>query len=165
MDYDLWLRLADAGIPATYVPRPLAIYEVHGESKTGTVEPSEFVREWAEALLKSGRNRQAAFAFGRAAAASAAAARRSLSAAEVREITERVLRDQQARGRDLDPQAVRAGALVEAAVVELHRSPRGLRHLTQPAVWRYPQTKARLALASRFFVHSLVMRGREVLPG
>jgi Glycosyl transferase family 2 len=163
MDYDLWLRLADAGIPATYVPRPLAVYEVHGDSKTGTVEPSEFVREWAEALFKSGREQQAAFAFGRSAAASEASARCSLSPAEVREVTERVLQEQRKRGRDLDPQAVNAGALVEAAVAELHRSPRGLRHLARPTVWRYPQTRARLALASRFFGHSLIMRGRRRL--
>ena len=31
-DYDLWLRLASAGISFTYVPEPLAEYRVHGAS-------------------------------------------------------------------------------------------------------------------------------------
>ena len=57
MDYDLWLRLIDAGIAAVYVSATLAIYEVHDKSKTGSVEPSEWSSEWAKALFKSGRTR------------------------------------------------------------------------------------------------------------
>ena len=158
MDYDLWLRLIDAGIPSVYVPKPLAIYEVHDVSKTGTVDPADFVRDWAEALLKSGRTREAAFAFGRAAAASAGRVSSSLSPSEVLGLAQRVLEEEREEGRELEPQAVAVGAAVEAAVIELHRSPKGLRHLTRPAVWRYPQTRARLNLAGRFFVKSLMMR-------
>ena len=165
MDYDLWLRLIDAGIPAVYVPGDLAIYEVHERSKTGSVESGEWVREWAEALFKSGRARQAAFAFGRAAAASFGQARNALSRAEVTELAERVVHDQRERGRELDAQAVAAGASVEAAVIDLHRSPAGLRHLLRPFLWRYPQTRARLTLAGRFFVQSLATRIRASLPG
>jgi glycosyltransferase involved in cell wall biosynthesis len=163
MDYDLWLRLVDAGIPAVYIPRTLAIYEVHQGSKTGTVDPSEFVREWAEALFKSGRTREAAFAFGRAAAASAAEARKSLSRTEITSLADRVVQDQHGHGRTLDPRAVEAGASVEAAVIEVHRSPAGLRHLLQPSVWRYPQTRARLILASRFLARSLMLRAGSVV--
>lgn len=165
MDYDLWLRLVDAGIPAVYVPGTLAIYEVHDTSKTGSVEPTDWVRDWAEALLKSGRTRQAAFAFGRAASASVGSGRNALSPEEVTGLAERVVHDQQARGHELDPRAVAAGASVEAAVIELHRSPAGLRHLLRPFVWRYPQTRARLTLAGRFFVQSLATRFRSALPG
>lgn len=162
MDYDLWLRLVDAGIPAVYVPRVLAIYEVHENSKTGIVHPSEFVREWAEALFKSGRTREAAFAFGRAASASLGT---SLSASAIANLAKQVVEDQRVHGRELDTEAVAAGATVEAAVIELHRSPAGLRHLLRPRVWRYPQTRARLTLAGRFLLRLLTLRARSARSG
>jgi hypothetical protein len=158
MDYDLWLRLVDAGVPAVYVPRILAIYVVHEKSKTGNVDPSDFVREWAEALFKSGRTREAAFAFGRAASASMGSA---LSASEISNLAEQVVEDHRTRGRELDPGAVVAGATVETAMIELHRSPAGLRHLLKPQIWRYPQTRARVTLASRFLFRTLVLRARS----
>lgn len=164
MDYDLWLRLVDAEVPAVHIPRVLAVYDVHGNSKTGTVHPSDFVRDWGEALYKAGRARQAAFAFGRAAAALAGASRNSLDPTDIRELAEHVLHDQRARGRELDPKAVAAGVSVEAAVIELHRSPQGLRHLLRPNVWRYPQTWVRLSIAIRFLVRELefVVRARAL---
>ena len=36
MDFELWLRFVEAGIPATYVGTTLAAFEVHEGSKTGT---------------------------------------------------------------------------------------------------------------------------------
>ena len=29
MDYDLWLRLFDAGVPYVYVPETLSVFELH----------------------------------------------------------------------------------------------------------------------------------------
>ena len=165
MDYDLFLRLADADIPAAHVRGSLATYEIHDASKTGSVQRADFLSEEAEALLKSGRTRQAAFAFGRAAATSAGSAPRALSQEEVEGTVERVVQDQRTRGRNLDARAIAAGAYVEAAMIELHRSPLGLRHLLLPAIWRYPETRARLLRAGRFFYHSAVQRARFTLSG
>jgi hypothetical protein len=164
MDYDLWLRLADAGVAAAFVPGTLATYEIHDASKTGSVNPGEFLQEEAEALLKSGRLQEAAFAFGRAEATSVRFAQRNLGPTEVREGVARVLRDQGSRERRLDSRAVAAGMYVEAAMIELHRSPLGIRHLLRPTLWRYPETRARLRRASRFFIQSLVTRMHPELP-
>jgi glycosyltransferase involved in cell wall biosynthesis len=162
MDYDLWLRLADAPIPPAFVRGSLATYEIHAESKTGAVPPAAFLSEEAEALLKSGRTRQAAFVFGRVASISASSSG-SLGAIEVDEAVRLAMKDLEARGRDSDLGAVAAGAYVEAAMIELRRSPYGVHHLLRPTVWRYPDTRARLRRAGRFFVHSAAMRVRAVL--
>ena len=37
MDFDLWLRLLDADVPAAYIPEPLAVFEIHGPRRP---EPS-----------------------------------------------------------------------------------------------------------------------------
>ena len=71
MDFDLWLRLLDARVPAAHVPEALAAFEIHGSSKTGKVDLSVFYREEAASLLKSGRGTPAAAGLGRAAAAAA----------------------------------------------------------------------------------------------
>src|SRR5205823_3040185 len=51
MDYDLWLRLIDAGIPSARVPAVVATFEIHDSSKTGTAGRSGFLREESLALL------------------------------------------------------------------------------------------------------------------
>jgi glycosyltransferase involved in cell wall biosynthesis len=109
MDYDLWIRMIDAGVRSAYVPRTLAIFEIHPDSKTGAANPGEFFREEAQALAKSGRARQAAFGFGRAAAAL------GVSIEDV------------APELKLDAAAARAGLDAERGVRELRRrSPRGV---------------------------------------
>ncbi len=55
MDFDLWLRFVDAGIAAVYVPVPLATFEVHAESKTGSAGGRSFALEEFRAQVKRGR--------------------------------------------------------------------------------------------------------------
>lgn len=68
MDLDLWLRLIDGGAPHRYLPEVLAVFEVHSDSKSGSVPHSHFLVDDARARWKSGRFTDAAFAFGRAIA-------------------------------------------------------------------------------------------------
>ena len=72
MDFELWLRLLEHGVRGVYVPETLAVFEVHGESKTGSVARAAFFAEEERALLARGRVRAAALARGRAAASAAA---------------------------------------------------------------------------------------------
>jgi glycosyltransferase involved in cell wall biosynthesis len=142
MDYDLWLRLLDAGVPAVYVREPLAVFEVHGDSKTGSSNVGAFFREEGLALLKSGRRRQAAFAFGRSAAALGVPVDEVLPESE------------------LDRRAALAGVQTESAVHELKSgSPRGLLRLIRPRVWRQPEARARMLLLARAALGRLDRRG------
>jgi hypothetical protein len=126
MDFDLWLRLVEAGVKAAYVPESLAVFEVHAESKTGSTNPGEFFREEALALLKCGRRRQASFAFGRAAAALG------------------VPPETLEAGTALDQRAVFAGMQVETCERELRaRSPRALLRIARPSVWRSREARLR----------------------
>lgn len=68
MDLDLWLRLIDSGLQHAYIDEVLAVFEVHEDSKSGSVSHATFLLDDARARLKSGRTRQAAFSLGRAAA-------------------------------------------------------------------------------------------------
>lgn len=54
MDYELWLRFARAEVPAVYVPEPLARFEVHEASKTGSAGTLAFAEEEVRALRKHG---------------------------------------------------------------------------------------------------------------
>lgn len=65
MDFELWLRIVAAGIATTYVPSVLASFEVHGESKTGSVRAFDFAEEEARALQKHGQPHSAAMAIDR----------------------------------------------------------------------------------------------------
>jgi hypothetical protein len=144
MDYDLWLRLVDAGIPSTYIPEALAEFEIHTSSKTGSASRSEFLREESQALLKSGRDRQAAFALGRAIAVEASTAvsdKQRYPKLAVDRLTDGV---REARP-ELDPIAVEAGVRSEAAVIEFRRTPLGIRHLMALDIWRYRETRRRMA--------------------
>jgi len=74
MDIDLWIRLVDAGVTAVYLARPMAAFEIHPASKTGSLGQDRFQLEHARALAKSGRMRAASAAVGRATALGATSA-------------------------------------------------------------------------------------------
>jgi GT2 family glycosyltransferase len=135
MDFDLWLRLIDAGIAAAYVPETLAVFEIHGDSKTGTVDLSEFYREEAAALLKSGREGPAAAGLGRAAAAAALTAEGRVDAGRLAEMIGRFERTAVEWGLEPDRRIVRPAAFAEAARLELQVSAGGFRHLLSPLPW------------------------------
>lgn len=65
MDFDLWLRMMDAGVQARYVPRVMARFELHPESKTGSQGKLAFAQEEARAHAKHGRHHEAAMVIDR----------------------------------------------------------------------------------------------------
>ena len=133
MDFDLWLRLLDAGVPAAYIPEALAVFEIHSSSKTGSIDLSEFYREEALSLLKSGRRRSAAASLGRAAAAAALTEGGRIDSRRLATTIGRFEKMATTWGLEAERRVVRPAAFVEAARFEFVRgSPRGLRHLARP---------------------------------
>ena len=158
MDYDLWLRLVDANIPSVCVPEVLAVFEIHTSSKTGSTSRVDFLREESRALLKSGRERQAAFALGRAAALEASEKPRDREPAlEIDQLTKATRTDHP----QLDPRAIEAGVRSEAVVIEFRRTqPRGVIQVMTRDMWRYPETRRRLSEAARWAFRMGVRRAR-----
>ena len=134
-DFDLWLRLIDAGVPAAYVPEPLAVFAVHSTSKTGRISVSEFYREESFALLKSGRRSPAAAGLGRAAAAAALTRDGRVDSGALAAQIEHFENVASEWGLEAEQKVVRPAALAEAARFELQVTPRGLRHLARPSPW------------------------------
>ncbi len=152
MDFDLWLRLVDAGVPAAYIPEALAVFEIHSSSKTGSIDLSEFYREEALALLKSGRRTLAATSLGRAAAAAALMEDGRVDPGRLAETIDRFTELATTWHLESERGVVRPAAFVEAARFALVQgSPSGLRYLARPAPWT-----SRTALR---------MLGRDVLRG
>lgn len=135
MDFDLWLRLIDAGVPAVHIPEVLAVFEIHPMSKTGSIDLSEFYREQAFALTKSGRRRAAAATLGRAAAAATLMDDGRIDASRLPETITRFEGMAIRWGLESDSREVRSAAFAEAARLELQVSLRGFRHLARPAPW------------------------------
>jgi hypothetical protein len=162
MDYDLWLRLLDAEVPAAHVPDALAVFEIHGLSKTGSVDLSEFYREEATALLKIGRRLAAAAGLGRAAAAAALTADGRVDSGRLPEAIGRFERMAIDWGLAAESRVVRPAGYAEAARLELQVTPRGIRHLARPAPW-LSRTSRRMIL--RAAGRAPVSIGRRVRGG
>jgi hypothetical protein len=165
MDFDLWLRLIDAGVPALYVPEVLAVFEIHADSKTGSIPAREWALEDAAAMLKRGHASDGALLLGRIAARSVHEFGSPIDRGRLEgEITEVV-----AYGRKLSPTldvaTIRAAAYAEAAERELFAPKRRYRYLFSPEPWRVSRTRKRLvsALAARTirFVARKVRRGKR----
>lgn len=135
MDFDLWLRLIDARVPSAHIPEALAVFEIHASSKTGRTELSEFYREEAFALLKSGRTRSAAAGLGRAAAAAALVGEARVDPDRLPKSIERFESIAIDWGLEPERPVVRPAAFAEAARLELQVSLRGFRHLARPTPW------------------------------
>lgn len=67
MDYDLWLRLLTANVPSSRVSGIVARFEVHDDSKGGSVPFAQFALEAARAALDNSHPAAAAALVGRAA--------------------------------------------------------------------------------------------------
>jgi glycosyltransferase involved in cell wall biosynthesis len=129
MDIDLWLRLVDSGVTPRYVRGVVAAFEIHGDSKTGSLGRSAFLLEHARALAKSGRIEAASAAVGRSLAF-----------------------DPSLDGIPAwaEPRIVRRAAAAERAVERLRRGDlRGLGALARPAVWRERVVRRRLLASLR----------------
>jgi len=135
MDFDLWLRLADAGVRAVYVPETLASFVFSSSSKSGSIPWGEFLREEAVSLLRSGRVRTAALRAGKAAAWNAFVDGRIESRLLKREIR------RLASELGLPEVLVRAGARTEAAFLEPPASAAAYRHVLTVAPWRVRETR------------------------
>lgn len=59
MDLDLWLKMVDAEVRAHYIAEPLAIFEIHGSSKTGGLDSGEFMLEASTVYLRRNRPTEA----------------------------------------------------------------------------------------------------------
>ncbi len=142
MDFDLWLRLIDEGIPWVYVPKVLARFEVHPSSKTGTEGLAPFYMEESKALAKTGRARLAAMALGRAAAHAALLGDKIDNAMLTSSIED--------LSGSLDRRIVDAAARTEAALVEAASGHGilGARHLLRLGPWTVQETRRRLMRAA-----------------
>jgi len=128
MDIDLWIRLVDTGVHAHYIPEDLAVFEIHGSSKTGSVARTDFILEHARALEKSGRRRAASAAVGRAGAFG--------PLPEVPAWADRRL--------------VETARAAEHGIEQLRaRDPRGAVPLLRPRVWREREVRARVVAGLR----------------
>lgn len=149
MDFDLWLRLQDAGVASAYVPETLAVFEVHEASKTGMLNYSEFFREESTVLLKSGRRSSAAALLGRAAAAAAQTENGTVDSSRLRELVAGFESQALALGLAAELRLVEPAAYAEAARLELQASVKGVRHLMRPGPWRFALTRRLLGGAAR----------------
>jgi GT2 family glycosyltransferase len=148
MDFDLWLRLIDADVPAAYVRETLAVFEVHSSSKTGSIDLSEFYREESVALLKSGRRSPAAAGLGRAAAAGSLTSDGRIDSGRLSAMIEQFENVANEWGLESELKVVRPAALAEAARFELQVTPLGLRHLARPAPWLSPSSRRMILRAA-----------------
>lgn len=136
MDFDLWLRLIDEGIKGVHIPKPLAVFEVHGDSKSGSVPHARFLVDEAAVRWKSGRHRSASFALGRAIAWADA----EESDVDVQETFESLVENNPA----LDAKAFRAGARVETAILEMKASKTAALRLMDVRLWTTRESRSRL---------------------
>jgi hypothetical protein len=135
MDVALWASLVALGCRVVHVDQPLARFEVHPESKTGSVPRSDFLLEHARALREAGLAAAANATVGRAAAWLAAEERMRLSAA--------------LRRLDGSQPAARAAAEAELLVLALQLRRPGLARDVRLAPLRRPESRQRLVLAAR----------------
>lgn len=147
MDFDLWVRLMDAGVPLVYVPETLAVFEIHSDSKTGKLQLSDFILEEARALEKGRHHHLADLARGRAAAHRAFVGR-SIPPRRLRQEVERIWMT----GENRDPRVakrIKAAARTEAGLFEMQNfSLLGVRHLLARDPWLVKQTRARILHAA-----------------
>jgi len=134
MDVALWARLVAAGRRAVHAGRPLARFEVHPASKTGSVPRSDFLLEHARALREAGLVEAAEAATGRAAAWLAADEHLRLADALIR--------------AGASSSAARAGAEAEAIVLAVQLRRPALARDVRLAPFRRRESRRRLMLAA-----------------
>lgn len=144
MDMDLWVRMLDRGLRAARIPLLLAIFEVHGDSKSGSLSHSEFVIEEALVRLRSGRLRSGAVAVGRAAA-TRAWERKSLSVSSMKDEADRILADRRFMALKVDSDLVEAGGRAERLLLLLKsRQPEAVVSAFDIEIWRHAEARARV---------------------
>lgn len=145
MDFDLWLGLIDAAVPALYVPEVLAVFEIHPDSKTGSIPARDWALEDAAAMLKRGHTDDGALLLGRIAARSVHEFGSAIDRGRLEGEITRVIAYGRQLASPLDEATVRASAYAEAAERELFAPRRRYRYLFSPEPWRVSRTRRRLA--------------------
>lgn len=144
MDLDLWVRLLDAGLRVALVPHVLAVFEVHPDSKSGSLSHSEFVIEEALVRLRSGRSGSGAVAVGRAAAIRALE-RNANDIGSMATEANAILRDPRLEPFSVEPVLVDAGVRAESLLMGIKkRRLELLRAGFGRYLWRHPEARARL---------------------
>lgn len=139
MDLDLWIRLIDAEIKHAYIPEVLAAFEVHPDSKSGSVPHSHFLVDDARARFKSGRLNDASFAFGRAMAwGLEASPHRTEVAAELSSLFG-------AQHDQLRSAEIARGLRTEQTILSMKRGDvRGVSRLVDPRLWMHGSARSRM---------------------
>lgn len=133
MDVDLWLRLLGKQIAGGHTGSRMAVFEVHAQSKGGSVPLSEFLVDVARACLRSGHVDMAAAYTGRAAAHRAGAQDRWDWAATAAEL-ERLLADEELAA--LPAATALPSARAQTALLGARRRrPGAMAQGLRPAVW------------------------------
>lgn len=146
MDLDLWLRMIDAGVKARYIPEVLAIFELHGDSKSGSISHLHFLEDEARARLKSARVTSGAVALGRAAAWRVA----DSDDISLEGAIDELLSKPWVAGHQVSVDIIRSAAAAETAILRAKRhGVRGFGGLLAIQPWRYRETRARLRDAAR----------------
>jgi GT2 family glycosyltransferase len=156
MDVDLWVRLVVAGVPSVYVPYTMSEFELHAESKSGSIAWPRFFEESARAFAHAGRPRGAAFWLGRGIAIGAFDGRR----VDDVQLCSELARAARCPG-NLPRRELWAGARAEAARLELPRTLRGLRHLATSELWMSTLARRRLTSGLRRGAARLSIRVRR----
>lgn len=159
MDLDLWVRLVQLPVEHIFIPKILALFEVHHDSKTGSLPPARFSVEEARSFVKNERVEAAELSLARAAALEAL-------------IGHRVTRDEALRkaghfaelGLNIDSRIsvnrVQQSVLPEAGFAELEAGGSGLyalRHIVSKDAWR-------ARLARKRSAHLLLRAIQRVVP-
>lgn len=144
MDLDLWVRLLDAGLRVATVPEVLAVFEVHPDSKSGSLSHSEFVVEEALVRLRSGRSGSGAVAIGRAAAIRASE-RNGGNLSSIMTEVNAILRDPRLEPFSVERELVEAGFRAEALLLGIKKHRLELVKAGVGAyLWHHPEARARL---------------------
>lgn len=141
MDLDLWLRLIDQGIPHAYIEDVLAVFEVHEDSKSGSLPHALFLLDDCRARMKSGRYDQAAFSLGRSLAWSLGPKE---DAPPPWDLLRKELDGLDPRRMKLAEDVARHGFLVERAVLAAREQKRKALRLLDPRLWSKVEARARL---------------------
>lgn len=156
MDLDLWCRLYVGGVASVRVDGPVAIFEVHADSKSGSIDHHLFVEDQANALQRNLLHDVAAATYGRAAALRSWTGRRVDAAILARDLADLRLRLE--APTPAHETLMRIGARTEEALLLLKaRDPRGVLLLGDPRIWAAAAGRERVAAA----VQAMASRSRR----
>lgn len=165
MDLDLWLRFINRGIPRVFIPAVLAKMTYGDDSKTASIDRTEFMKENFLVYLKNGWIGPAHLALGSVAAYRAIHGTR-IQRNKLRQEADSVTEWARQFHVTLDRRDVQSAATVEACFAEQHLGIRisltPLRHLASPEAWRFQTARRRIVHGlTRKLLNELSIVGRR----